>query len=184
MEKVFLVCPSCRTRLSFAAVAGYQDKIVECPICHFKAKANVYQGGNVAKGGNDADSQTQMPTQLSGAMQCKNDLGQIRVVNTKQCCPLKLGTNVIGRIAQSGKADIQITNDPYMSRRHLQIDVVKTNYGIEHHLVEINSKNIIKLNGAPINRNDILKLNFGDKLTLGITDIYFEETDEEATQIV
>lgn len=43
---------------------------------------------------------------------------------------------------------------------------------------------IIKLNGAPINRNDILKLNFGDKLTLGITDIYLEETDEEATQIV
>ena len=131
MEKVILVCPSCRTRLSFAAVPGYQDKIVECPICHFKAKANVYQGGNIAKGGNGSDGPTQISQQLTGAMY-NNDLGQIRVVNTKQCCPLKLGTNIIGRIAQSGKADIQITNDPYMSRRHLQIDVVKTDYGIEH----------------------------------------------------
>lgn len=183
MEKVILVCPSCRTRLSFAAVSGYQDKIVECPICHFKAKANVYQGGNIAKGGNGADGPTQMPQQPTGAMY-NNDLGQIRVVNTKQCCPLKLGTNIIGRIAQSGKADIQITNDPYMSRRHLQIDVVKTDYGIEHRLIEINSKNIIKLNGSPINRNDILKLKFGDKLTLGITDIFLEETDEESTQVV
>ena len=95
-----------------------------------------------------------------------------------------MGTNVIGRIAQSGKADIQITNDPYMSRRHLQIDVVKTAHGIEHHLVEINSKNIIVLNGKPIQRNDILNLQFGDKLTLGKTDVYLEETDDEATQIV
>ena len=92
--------------------------------------------------------------------------------------------NVIGRLAQSGNADIQITQDQYMSRRHLQIDVVKTNYGIEHHLVEINSKNIIILNDKPIQRGDILKLKFGDKLRLGRTDIYLEETDDEATQIV
>ena len=95
-----------------------------------------------------------------------------------------MGTNVIGRIAQSGKADIQITQDPYMSRRHLQIDVIKTAHGMEHRLVEINSKNIIVLNDKPIQRNDILNLNFGDKLTLGTTDIYMEETDDEATQII
>ena len=71
-----------------------------------------------------------------------------------------------------------------MSRRHLQIDVVQTPHGIEHHLVEINSKNIIVLNDKPIQRGDILQLKFGDKLTLGKTDIYLEETDEEATQIV
>lgn len=182
MEKIFLVCPNCRTRLSFPKVDGYQDKIVECPICHFKSKAAVYQGGSAAQGGQGGDDDA---TQLPGsAMQQKYDTGQIRVATTNQHCPLKLGTNVIGRIAQSGKADIQITNDPYMSRQHLQIDVVRTNYGIEHRLVEINSKNIIILNGKEIQRNDILKIQFGDKLTLGKTDIYLEETDEEATQIV
>lgn len=182
MGKIFLVCPNCWTRLSFPEVLGYEDKIVECPICHFKAKANVYQGGTAAKGGQgSADEATQLP---SNFMQQKFDVGQIRVANTGQHCPLKMGTNIIGRIAQSGKADIQITHDEYMSRRHLQIDVVKTVHGIEHHLVEINSKNIILLNGKPIQRNDILNLQFGDKLTLGKTDVYLEETDEEATQII
>lgn len=182
MGKIFLVCPNCRTRLSFPEVPGYQDKIVECPICHFKATANVYQGGSAAKGGQGCDDEA---TRLPGSMmQQKFDMGQIKVASTGQRCPLNMGTNVIGRIAQSGKADIQITHDPYMSRRHLQIDVIKTAHGIEHRLVEINSKNIIILNGKPIQRNDILILQFGDRLTLGKTDIYLEETDDEATQIV
>lgn len=182
MGKIFLVCPNCKTRLSCPEVPGYQDKIVTCPICQFKAKANVYMSGALGQGGQGSDDEA---TQLPGAiMQQKSDMGQIRVTTTNQRCPLRMGTNVIGRIAQSGKADIQITHDEYMSRRHLQIDVVKTAYGIEHHLVEINSKNIIILNGAPIQRGDILKLKFGDKLTLGKTNIYLEETDDEATQIV
>jgi hypothetical protein len=182
MKKIFLVCTNCRTRLSFPEVPGYQDKIVICPNCQFKAKDNVYMSGDMGKGGQgSSDDATQMPGSM---MQQKNDMGQIRVSTTGQRCPLKMGTNVIGRLAQSGKADIQITNDQYMSRRHLQIDVVKTAYGIEHHLVEINSKNIIILNDKPIQRGDILKLNFGDKLRLGRTEVYLEETDDEATQIV
>ncbi len=182
MAKIFIVCPNCRTRLSFPEISGYHDKIVECPICHFKAMANVYKNETADKGVLGSDDE---PTRLStNLMHQKLDLGQIRVVSTNQRCPLKIGVNIIGRIAQSGNADIQITQDPYMSRRHVEIDVVKTVYGIEHHLVEINSKNIIVLNGKPIQRNDILNLQFGDKLTLGKTDIYLEETDDIATQIV
>lgn len=182
MGKIFLVCPNCKTRLSFPEVQGYHEKIVNCPICHFKAKANVYMSGIIGQGGQGSDSEA---TQLHGSMmQQKNGCGQIRVSATGQRCPLKMGTNIIGRLAQSGKADIQISNDEYMSRRHLQIDVVQTAYGKEHHLVEINSKNIIVLNDKPINRGDILKLKFGDKITLGKTDIYLEEDDDEATQIV
>ncbi len=181
MGKIFLVCPNCRTRLSFPEVPGYQHKIVECPICHFKAAANVYQSGAAGQGGHGADDD---PTQLPGHLkQLSMDMGQIRVGKSEQHCPLKMGSNVIGRIAKSGKADIQITHDEYMSRRHVQIDVVKGPNGIEHRLVEINSKNIVVLNGKPIQRNDILQLKFGDCLTLGRTDIYLEETDEEATQI-
>ena len=70
-----------------------------------------------------------------------------------------------------------------MSRRHVQIDVVKTPQGIEHHLVEIGSKNIIQLNGSDIKRGDELVLKFGDKLTLGKTEVILEESDEEATLV-
>ena len=40
--------------------------------------------------------------------------------------------------------------------------------------------------GCPAHRQrgDIIKLNFGDKLRLGRTEVYLEETDDEATQIV
>ena len=182
MKKIFLVCPNCRTRLSFPEVKGYQEKIVECPICHFKALANVYMSGKAAQGGSGSNDEA---TQLPGNMlQSSYDIGQIRVATTGQRCPLKMGKNVIGRIAQSGKADIQITHDEYMSRQKVLIDVVKGAHGLEHRLVEIGSKNIVLLNGKPIQRNDILNLKFGDCMTLGKTDVYLEETDEEATQIV
>ncbi|MBR1467065.1 MAG: FHA domain-containing protein [Bacteroidaceae bacterium] len=100
-----------------------------------------------------------------------------------------MGSQVLGRLALSGTADLQIGSDnykdEYMSRRHVQIDVVKNPQGgVEHHLVEIGSKNIIQLNGKDILRGDEIILNFGDRLTLGKTDIILEETDDEATQMI
>jgi pSer/pThr/pTyr-binding forkhead associated (FHA) protein len=112
----------------------------------------------------------------------------MRVEQTGQICELRIGSQVLGRLANSGSADIQIGSetykDEYMSRRHVQIDVVKTDIGIEHHLVEIGSKNIIQLNGEPIQRGDEIVLSFGDKLTLGKTDLTLEETDEDATRVI
>ena len=75
-------------------------------------------------------------------------------------------------------------NDPYMSRQHMKINVVNTASGLQHQLVEIGSKNIIKLNDKDISRGDVIVLKFGDKLTLGNTTLILEETDEEATKIV
>lgn len=50
--------------------------------------------------------------------------------------------------------------------------------------MEINSKNIVKLNGKPINRGDILVIRFGDTLTLGKTDIILESRDDDSTRLV
>lgn len=187
MGVISVVCPNCRSRLSIQDVPGIQDKILPCPICKYKAKVSVYQMGQAGKGGQGASDEA---TRLPGAFgqQIKTDTGQMRVIQTGQICELRMGSQVIGRLAQSGTADLQIGSDHYsdmyMSRRHVQIDVVKTPYGVEHHLVEIGSKNIIQLNGKDIMRGDEIILNFGDKLTLGKTDIILEETDEESTKIV
>lgn len=180
MGKIFIVCPECRQQLSFNEVPGYQNMVVECPKCHFKANASVYQRGMQARGAQGADD---APTQLVLPPRSTLDVGQIKVKSTGEVQWLKTGSNVIGRRAQTGTADIKISNDMYMSRRHVQIDVVKTAGGYEHRLVEINSKNIVKLNGKPINRGDILILKFGDVLTLGTTDIVLESNDEEATRL-
>ncbi len=187
MDVISVVCPNCRSRLSIQNVPGVMDKVLPCPICKYKAKVSVYKIGQAGKGGQGAsDEATQLPGYIG--QQVKNDTGQMRVLQTGQICELRLGSQVLGRLAQSGTADVQIGSDKYrdeyMSRRHVQIDVIKTSHGIEHHLVEIGSKNIIQLNGRDILRGDEIILNFGDKLTLGKTDIILEETDDDATRIV
>ncbi len=187
MSTISVVCPNCQSRLAIQDAPDIQDKMLSCPICKYKAKVSVYQMGNAGKGGQGAsDDATRLPG--SFAQQMKNDTGQMRIVQTGQICELHIGSQVLGRLAQTGTADMQIGNDNYkdvyMSRRHVQIDVVKTPHGIEHHLVEIGAKNIIKLNGKDIKRDEILILKFGDRLTLGKTDVILEETDEEATRIV
>lgn len=181
MGKVVIVCPQCHQQLSFAEIPGYQNMVVECPKCHFKANVSVYQNGSRARGAQGSDD---MDTQIVTPPPSTIDIGQIRVVDTGEVQWLKPGRNVIGRRASTGTADIKISTDMYMSRRHVQIDVVRNISGYEHRLVEINSKNIVKLNGKPIHRGDILKLKFGDILTLGTTDIILESNSEEATRMV
>ncbi|MDE6770906.1 MAG: FHA domain-containing protein [Muribaculaceae bacterium] len=180
MGKIVIVCPQCHQQLSFAEIPGYQNMVVECPKCHFKANVSVYQSGMQSRGGQGADD---MDTQLVMSPPATVDIGQIRVLDTGEVQWLKVGQNVIGRRATTGTADIKISNDMYMSRRHARIDVIKQLSGYEHRLVEINSKNIVKLNGMPIQRGDILKLKFGDVLTLGTTDIILESNSEEATRL-
>lgn len=185
-EKISIICPNCRAKLSFAGVPGWQEKLVECPQCHFKAKANVYKTGLAAQGGYGAnDDQTQLPDNFHPTQ--NSAIGVIKVLATGRCFQLKEGTNVLGRVASSGTADLKISHDPYMSRRHLQVDVVKTPLGLEHRLVEIDSKNIIVLNGRPIQRGDVLKLNVGDRMMLGRTEVAFDmpkPSDDEATQLI
>ena len=185
METLSVVCPQCRSRLSIQNVPGIQDKMLQCPVCKYKAKVSLYQIGQAGKGGLGASDEA---TQLPGSQKINRDVGQLHVIQTNQICELREGTQVIGRLANSGNADLQIGgdnySDKYMSRRHVQIDVVKTAHGFEHRLVEIGSKNIIQLNGKEIQRGDIIILHFGDKLTLGKTDILLEETNDEATEIV
>lgn len=184
--KISIICPNCRTKLSFNEIPGWQEKQVECPHCHFKAKADVYQSGSMAQGGQGADNDsTQLPNSFHPAQ--NGEIGVIKVLSSGRVFQLKEGTNVLGRVAETGNADLKISNDKYMSRRHLQIDVVKTPWGLEHRLVEIDSKNIIILNGQPIQRGDILKLKFGDKMMLGMTEVVFDRPhvdDDEATQLV
>ena len=187
MSVLSVVCPNCRSRLKMKNEPGIQDKILGCPICKYKAKVSLYQIGQAGKGGLGAsDDATQLPG--SFGQQIKTDMGQMRVEQTGQICELRMGSQVLGRLAQTGTADLQIGSDNYkdmyMSRRHVQIDVVRTARGVEHHLVEIGSKNIIQLNGKDIQRGDEIILNFGDKLTLGKTDLILEETNEDATQVL
>lgn len=185
---VRIICPNCRHRLSFEEQSKWQDRLLECPNCHFKAKGSTFQSGSFASGGTGADDcATEIVGGNCNAARQDTEIGVIKEVSTGRAFQLKMGTNVLGRIAKSGKADIMINQDPYMSRSHLRVDVIRTASGIEHRLVEIDSKNVIVLNGRPIQRKDILKLNYGDRMKLGQTEVVFDHArpdDDEPTQLL
>lgn len=112
-----------------------------------------------------------------------NDLGQIRVISTGERQFLQMGDNVIGRRASTIKADIAIGSDPYMSRRHVNIRVVKRGNNIEYQLIVLSNTNLPRINGRPMYNNDIIRLRFGDTLTLGRTDIRLEPNDGDSTRM-
>lgn len=173
MAKISIVCPNCKAKLALMEFAGWQEKTLKCPHCNFSAKASVFRLGTATQGARPSHDEDDVQTRLSAPAHTpsENELGVIVVKATGRRFILREGTNVIGREAKSGTADLMISTDPYMSRRHVQIDVVKTPAGYDHRLVEIDSKNIVELNGAPIKRGDILKLNDGDRLLLGETEV-------------
>lgn len=115
---------------------------------------------------------------ISPEMMAFNGLGGLYVAETGEYAPLKEGSNVVGRKARTGDADIKISDDKFMSRRHLQIDVSRDAFGrYVHRLIEINSTNILKLNGQPVERGKLLIMRIGDVLTLGKTDVKFVAHD-------
>ncbi|MDR1919322.1 MAG: FHA domain-containing protein [Tannerellaceae bacterium] len=181
MDKVKVICPQCRTLLSFDNAPDIGDKLIVCPKCQFRATVDVYRSGTAGTGGHGAnEGPTKLPEYIRKEAVMK---GRLKLTDTGETFELKMGQNLIGRIAETGDADIKLSKDEYMSRRHIRIDVLESSSGLEHRLVEINSKNPTKLNEKPIPRNDILVLEFGDKLMLGRTEVVFEKpADKDDTR--
>lgn len=160
---------------------GYREKIFECRYCHFRGQFNLFQMGAAAQGGHGAGER---PTHIVSQPNKPLDEGHLRVVRTNQVFPLAEGSNVVGRKAKSSTASIQIEGDEHMSRHNVEIRVEHSASGYEHHLVELNSMNPILLNGREVPHNIIVKMKFGDTLTLGKTEVVLESADDEATKLV
>jgi len=173
---VKLICPQCKTLLSFETAPDIGNKLIVCPKCRFKATMGVYLSGSAGTGGQGIIEDT-MPTKQVNVNAAVS--GCLRLQRTGRMFPLKSGINVIGRIARSGNADIQLCEDEYMSRRHIEIHVIQTATGWEHRLVEINSKNEVLMNGSPLPRGETVVLQFGDTLVLGKTDVLFDQQEDE-----
>ena len=89
---------------------------------------------------------------------------------------LKVGRNLIGRSTLSDKkAEIQI-EDPTktLSRHHLIIEVVKYDTYFEHRLSLADGvKNKTYLDGHLLEKDDVIVLNFNDKILCGKCEISF-----------
>lgn len=181
MEKLKIICPNCRSLLTVEETPGIADKMLSCPVCRFRAKVSVFQQqalGNGKHGGDDDEE----PTQVNFGMMDRT-IGSI--FHGKQEYSLHKGQNTIGRKAKTGHAEVQISNDRYMSRQHAVITIKEGGSGLEHHLQPTNPKNPIKVNGKLLQNADIVVLQWGDRLTFGHTELVFERPHfyEEETMI-
>lgn len=101
-------------------------------------------------------------------------IGYFQIVSTGQKYALKQGTNIIGRQHPTSQATIQIaTNDGYMSRQHMKIDVLPAGNHMEYRISDNNSTNKVTLNGRQLTPGDIVMLRSGDRITIGHTDLLF-----------
>ncbi len=98
-------------------------------------------------------------------------------VGTEHSFILKRGVNTIGRMAKEPKAQITMpTQDAYMSRCHIKIEVNKLPSGVmEHLLVDNGSINGVYLNGERICPGQIVVLEADDELQLGHTTFLFRK---------
>lgn len=114
-------------------------------------------------------------TMISGSVTTpKPEIGVLQVVSNGQKYRLSVGANIIGRQHSTSQATVQIaTDDGYMSRQHMRIDVLPAGYGYEYRISDNNSTNKLTLNGSILAPGDIVILKPSDKITIGRTNLVF-----------
>lgn len=91
--------------------------------------------------------------------------------------PLGFGNNVIGRKATTSQATVQIaTDDRYMSRQHLAIQVIKASTDNVRVVVSnYHNKNASYVNGQLLNEGDQLVLTEGSIIKMGNTTVVYHQ---------
>lgn len=189
INKITVVCPECDQHIQFYEIPGYINKFLTCPSCLFKARVNVYMRKKapapLPPPPGPRPPIDEQETILDEPPKSNNAIGQLRVKSTGEVQFLKVGRNIVGRrtIADAG-ADIKISNDPYISRRHVDIEIHKKDNSYEHYLVELGSTNKPLLNNVKLSARDMVKIKFGDVIRLGETDLVFESGLDDPTIIL
>lgn len=155
-------CPHCNIQeLGFNAKKPGRKGLV-CPHC--KGKIAV-----------DVRKKTEVVTVTGTIQRYKGKLVLLRRGWLNKDYHLSLGKNTVGRYDEAEMSDISLKNDPAMSRRSIEIEVVQTDKGYTFKLKILKATNPVLLNGKPLTKGEIISLNFGDYITLGATRLRFDK---------
>lgn len=200
-ECIDIKCPFCSATLRIKNTPGIETKNIKCPNCNksnaftefkpvapkktvSKPVASHSQTDDdpgtdyVGKGGHGKSGEDTVVPVLNQTP------GMLRDLGNGQSYQLKPGLNIVGRKANSSKADIQIdTGDKnFMSRQHIVIDVKKIPKGYVHHLKLYQEKvNETLVNNQKLTYGDCIVLNHGYTIKLPDAVLVFELPDEERT---
>lgn len=115
----------------------------------------------IANGSNGANSPIINPPHAAGPHLCVPSVG-LRI-------PLQVGNYVLGRKSSDSQANIHIAPDPYMSRQHAFLQVIRTATGISLQIKPLNQYNPVYVNKVSLNMNENRVLRKGDTIVMGKT---------------
>lgn len=210
-EAIKIQCPGCKSVLNVKNASQLIGKVLRCPSCKEERPFENYPrvvtkpkaaptGDETqydpkygsAKASNDSE-ETQYGTMNSEQTITNNNknfvIGKLEFMG--KLYDLKSGVNIIGRMATSSKATVQINVQNVnpevgrtMSRHHVQIIVQKNQTGINHliRLME-EAKNETYLNQKLLQKNDTLILSNGDIIKMGKVMVKFviDSSESEST---
>lgn len=87
---------------------------------------------------------------------------------------LSEGKTIIGRDDDDEPSDISLTGDDTISRRSISIDIVPDDYGFDYILKVLNASNPVRVNGKQIRVGEKTYLDLGDVITIGHTNLKFD----------
>lgn len=160
------VCPHCNVYKGAFNTQKAGKRTVACPTCKGKFSFEVIAPPEGTK---------VLPDNFGEIQTSKGKLTLVRKGWLNKSYPLATGKNTIGRYDETLNSDIAIKNDPLMSRRSVEIDVVYGNNGYEFKITVLKSTNPVTLNGEQLKDGTAVGLNFGDLITMGKTQFRFEK---------
>lgn len=140
---------------------------VVCPACGTRLKVIVPQSKPPVS---SVSSETKLPTGTfaqPGVLVCKG-----------REYPLSVGDNIVGRKAPGSSAHIQLdADDPYMSRAHLLVRVVRGGDGsITTFVSNYKNMNTTMVNQRPLGKVDEVVVKDGDLIQLANTVVMFKNS--------
>lgn len=179
MQVKRIQCPQCGIVLDVKNSKSELQKEIHCPSCHALLRVS-FEAQEIP-----FDAHTfYAPPKSPKAKPTDGEtlLGVVPIQKKKACLvldgteyTLKEGVNIIGRKASTSTASLQIaTNDKYMSRQHCIIKVSALSDGtIKAVLSNYQNKNTTSVNGQEINSSDEIRLENGNRITMGHSTITF-----------
>lgn len=184
VETKRIKCPSCGVLLDVRNSQNEAVKMIICPQCKAQLRVIFSQNNGKTQYVDSGNGVTRYVGQTSFDNSDETVLAGNKAILSPGylTCggdeyPLKFGINVIGRNAVSSQATIQIaTEDRYMSRQHLTIQVVKVSSDkIRVVVANYHNKNASYVNGQLLNEGDQLILSEGSIIKMGNTTVAYHQ---------
>lgn len=200
METKRIKCPSCGVLLDVRNSQNERVKIITCPQCKAQLRVMFSQ----SQGAPQSFGETQYVNRNAGETQYVNrDAGETQYVGQSSAnkdetiyagkkeavatpgylsygghnYSLAFGDNIVGRKATTSQATVQIaTEDRYMSRQHLIINVIKiSSEKVRVIASNYHNKNASYVNGQLLQEGDQLILTDGSTIKMGTTTVTYHQ---------